>query len=124
MSDNEEPEYYNLSQAEISKDKVANYLLNLMHPEGGSKAKFFWARGFNTRDWEVLADALKAQGIRNPVAARIPTDYGIKIIIRCNVETPDGLNPCIVTVWMHAEGENPHLVTAIPYRRSDIAPPS
>lgn len=106
--------YYDLTEAEVSRRKVTEYLLNLLHPEGGSKAKFFWAKGFNSVSWELLADALRAHGIRNPVEDLIPTEWGIKVVIKCHIETPDGTNPCIVTVWMHTEGNNPKFVTAYP----------
>ncbi|WP_409565099.1 DUF6883 domain-containing protein [Methylobacterium sp. J-090] len=29
----------------------------------------------------------------------IRSRWGTKYVVRCNVETPDGRNPCILSVW-------------------------
>ena len=39
-----------------------------------------------------------------------------KYVVRCAVETPDGRNPCIVSVWAIEEADRtrPRLLTAYP----------
>ena len=41
----------------VEEKKVVEYLLNLAHPDGTSKAKFFLARGFDFRRWGEMRDA-------------------------------------------------------------------
>jgi hypothetical protein len=40
-----------ISSARVEQKKIAEYLLNLDHPQGASKARFFQARGFSTQMW-------------------------------------------------------------------------
>jgi uncharacterized protein DUF6883 len=42
----------------VERDKVVEYLMNLRHHEGASKARFFLSLGFRPEDWQVLAKAL------------------------------------------------------------------
>ncbi|WP_156630179.1 DUF6883 domain-containing protein [Methylobacterium sp. Leaf112] len=103
-----------MSDAVVSEAKVRDYLLATSHPDGRGKATFFLARGFTPQDWHEMADALRAQGSENPVERYESTPYGRKIIVRCHMVTPDGRNPCILTVWMEEDGKPIRLVTAYP----------
>ena len=40
----------NADIAFVHPDKIAEYLLNVSHPRGKSKAKFFTRRGFSVND--------------------------------------------------------------------------
>jgi hypothetical protein len=42
--------------AEVEEKKIVDYLLKLAHPQGGSKAKFFLARGFAVAEWQTLRE--------------------------------------------------------------------
>jgi hypothetical protein len=108
------PIFHDLSNAVVMEAKVRDYLLALSHPEGGAKANFFLARGFTPQDWQGMAEALRAQGSENPVESYESTPYGRKIMVRCHLVTPDGRNPCILTVWMEEDGKPIRLVTAYP----------
>lgn len=99
---------------EVSEQKVRMYLLNINHPVGGPKARFFLARGFLETEWQVLDKALRRHPVDNPIEGTEQTDYGLKLTVRCHVQTPDGTNPCIRTVWMVEAGASPRLVTAYP----------
>ena len=110
----EAPIFHDMFDAVVAEAKVRNYLLATSHPDGGGKATFFLARGFTPQDWQAMADALRAQGSENPVECYEPTPYGKKIIVRCHMVTPDGRNPCILTVWMEEDGKPIRLVTAYP----------
>ena len=104
------------SLAWVEELKIKEYLLNLKHPEGGSKAKFFQNRGFTTEDWECFHDALVVQGKSNPVVKVISNEFGIRYVVECNCPTPDQLNPCIRTVWEIRQNETrPRLITAHPF---------
>lgn len=98
----------------ISESKIRKYLLDLNHSDGGSKAKFFLAGGFSEADWPVLDYALKRHPIDNAVESTERNAFGAKFIVRCTVQTPDGRNPCILTVWMVDGPGAARFVTALP----------
>ncbi len=54
----------NAERAEVSRDKIVDYLLNPQHPDGAGKAAFYLAAGFGVERWEELADALKGLAVR------------------------------------------------------------
>ena len=98
----------------VEQSKVADYLLNLAHPEGAPKAKFFLNRGFTRVAWEQMAEALRQHGRSQPVTETVTTRFGKKFTVECQIETPDGKNPCIFTAWIVEGSRPPRLVTAHP----------
>jgi hypothetical protein len=99
----------------VEELKIKEYLLNLAHPKGGPKAKFFQNCGFTAKEWEGFHDALVVQGKSNPVVKVAPNEFGTRYVVECNCPTPDELNPCIRTVWELMENETqPRLITAHP----------
>lgn len=105
----------NAAHARVEEKKIVEYLLNLTHPDGGSKAKFFLARGFSAALWEGMRDALIAQGRNNQVTKITQTEWGTRYQVDCHCPTPDGANPCIRSVWeISTETLFPRLLTAHP----------
>ena len=105
------PERENLHVAER---KMTHYLLNLEHEDGGPKARFFLNRGFSQEQWELLAQALRQHGQNQQVTEIVESRHGPKYIVECQIKTPDGKNPCILSVWIK-EGIKPlAFVTAYP----------
>jgi hypothetical protein len=95
--------------------KVTEYLLNTSHEEGSSKAAFFSKFGFSRDSWMSLAKALHAHAEHNAVDEIIPSRWGTKYVVRCGVESPDGRNPSILSVWNVRPGQTDAvLVTAYP----------
>lgn len=79
----------------MEEKKVREYLLDLAHAAGDSKARFFFGRGFRPEAWGKLAQALCRHPEWSPAA--------------------DGSEPCIRTVWEVASpGAPPRLLTAHP----------
>lgn len=99
---------------QVDESKVVEYLLNLKHPKGGSKAKYFRNRGFKPGDWQAMAKALKYHGATQTVTEAATTKHGRKFTVECTLETPDGKNPCILTGWIVEGRRPPRLVTAHP----------
>lgn len=97
----------------VPKAKIVDYALNKDHPVGGSKALFFFRFGFSIEQWQVMAAALSDHPNRNPVRVTSITEYGTKRVVSCGLETPDGRNPCINSVWK-TDGGTTILVTAYP----------
>ncbi|MFV5216034.1 DUF6883 domain-containing protein [Azonexus caeni] len=115
-----EPKPTKLPDAEhslVEERKIREYLLNPEHPQGAAKARFFSARGFGLADWPVFAAALSEQGRRNQVTLVTPTPWGTRYQVDCHCPTPDGLNPCIRTVWEVAGGGAPRLITSHPMNK-------
>jgi hypothetical protein len=85
-------------RAIVEESRVRQYLLNPLHPDGGSKAVFFLARHFNAEHWHDLCDALIVHARNNQVTRSVQTQWGLRCTVERNRPTPDGHNPCIRTV--------------------------
>ena len=55
--------------AVVERVKVVEYLFNLGHRYGASKARFFLEFGFQVGEWEVFAEALREHAQRHEVAS-------------------------------------------------------
>ncbi|MBV9734399.1 MAG: hypothetical protein JO209_00715 [Acidisphaera sp.] len=42
------------------------------------------------------------------------TGFGIKYVVRCVLTTPDGRDPCVLSVWIDDAVGRPRFVTAYP----------
>jgi hypothetical protein len=84
----------------VEKRKVVDYLLNKEKSRG--KAAFFIAMGFQASQWEVLAQALKSQGVSGNVSSVVESPYGTRYTVDGPIETPDRRSPMprIRTVWV------------------------
>jgi filamentous hemagglutinin len=101
---------------EISERKAGDYLLDVNHRDGGAKARFFLAKGFSASDWRAFAEAIARLPVDNPIQEVEATEFGVKVMVLCRLRTPDGTDPCILTVWMVEGAGAPRLVTAYPSR--------
>ncbi len=105
----------NAEHAHVEPAKIVDYLLSDDHPKGGSKAGFFVRFGFNRTQWRLLEQALLAHGRDHGIVATYETQHGLLFVIHGTIETPDGRNPRIRTVWMIDHGyDPPRIVTAYP----------
>jgi hypothetical protein len=100
--------------AYVEPVKVTGYLLSEDHRHGRSKAAFFRRFGFMPSRPEVLIAALRRHAVERDVAERHQTPYGVRYELRCSIASPDGRDPCIVSVWQMDEAGLPRLVTAYP----------
>lgn len=99
----------------IEKEKITDYLLSTNNLDGQSKAKFFSRFGFRIEQWQIFSDALQDHGASHEVVKTDETGYGIKYIVEGPLETPDGRNPYVRTVWQIDKGSDyPRLITAYP----------
>jgi hypothetical protein len=110
----------NLPNAElafIEPRKIKNYLLNLKHPDGGAKAAFFLRFGFEASQPEAMMLALLAHARAHKVTRLQNSELGTSYVIEGPLQTPDGRNPNVRTVWLIETGETaPRLLTAIPLK--------
>lgn len=99
----------------VPSAKLTDYLLRLDHPVGGSKAAFFQAFGFSAAHLDIITAALIAHPDHNPVAEMEHGRWGTKYVVRCRIRTPDGRDPCVLTVWIVPPDQtDARLVTAYP----------
>jgi hypothetical protein len=105
----------NAHLALIEREKITEYLLNIGHRYGASKARFFAGFGFELTAWELLADALRKHAQSNELSRMVETPWGPRYEIEGKLNTPDGRQPRIRTVWQFDEGQiAPRLITAYP----------
>jgi hypothetical protein len=101
--------------AVVARSKVENYLLNLEHPIGGGKAKFFIRFGFRRERWKELEDALRRHAKENSVTDTFQDADGLTYVIEGRIKTPSGRQPRVRTVWLIETGElAPRFITAYP----------
>lgn len=99
----------------VSDAKLTDYLLNPEHPHGSAKAKFFLARGFSREDLATFEIAILLHANAHPVHSERLHARGVNRLIRCAMQTPDGTNPCVNTVWTQDHGTTvQRLVSAYP----------
>ena len=83
----------------IDQEKISDYLLSSTNPRGKAKADFFLSFGFSLARWEQLAEALRRHATSHAVARVVETAYGPRYHVDGEIETPDGRNPLVRTVW-------------------------
>lgn len=105
----------NADLALVERAKITEYLLDVEHRYGSSKARFFSEFGFEIEKWEVLADALREHGQHHDVTQTRKTRWGPRYEIDGELNAPDGRSPRIRSVWQLDAGEiAPRLITAYP----------
>ncbi|TVR18395.1 MAG: hypothetical protein EA396_15170 [Anaerolineaceae bacterium] len=109
-----------LDNAYVPEEKITLYLLNLQHPKGRGKAKFFTQFGFSVAQWKQLADALMNHAQSHEVVKTEQTKFGIRYVIEGELQTPIERKPQVRVVWFSpTDSTQPHLVTAYPLEGSD-----
>ena len=105
----------NNTQAIIEASKISDYLLSDTHEEGKSKSAFFKRFGFDEIIPSIFEAALKNHAREREIENKTETPFGEKFQLKCDINTPDGRNPCIVTVWiLENDKQRPKLITAFP----------
>ena len=104
--------------ATVDREKITEYLLSVSNPRGRTKATFFLGFGFNIDQWQDFATALRLHGASHDVVKVVKTPYGSRYYVDGTIETPDGRDPQVRTVWQVDVGSDyPRLITAHPIRR-------
>jgi hypothetical protein len=105
----------NAEHAIVAPEKIIAYLLDPANPQNQGKAAFFSAFGFTVASWAVLAAALRAQAMRDDVDGMREDAFGVRYTITGTLETPDGRNPNVRTVWQIDTGATaPRFISAYP----------
>ncbi|MEJ7823651.1 MAG: DUF6883 domain-containing protein [Chitinophagaceae bacterium] len=103
----------NNEQSIVVDKKITEYLLSDSHEIGKHKANFFKRFGFDISDIETFKHSLIQHSVEREIEQTKNTEYGNKYELKCEFQTPDERNPCIVTVWIIENGkQKPTLITA------------
>jgi len=105
----------NAQIARVDVEKIRDYLLCDTHPDGRCKAAFFLRFGFHLEVLKKMVEALRRHAIENPVISRVDSLYGVRYTVEGPLESPDGRNPRVITVWIiERDKKVPRLITAYP----------
>ncbi|MBU2581577.1 MAG: hypothetical protein KJ622_07650 [Alphaproteobacteria bacterium] len=105
----------NIDEAVVETAKISDYLLSESHPQGSTKAQYFMRFGFDASRPEEFQAAIMLHAKHNEVTASERNRFGVKHVIEGPLETPDGRNPVVRSIWFIAENEAaPRLVTVVP----------
>ena len=100
--------------AEVTDEKILEYLLAENHPAGRSKARFLMRLGFGEADPQALRDALLKIAQEGQVVAEVHSRFGTKYIVDGYLQGLAG-SAWVRTVWIVDRGTIvPRLVTAYP----------
>ena len=112
----------NAHRAVVEREKITGYPLSTVNPDDWSKGDFFLRFGFSPDNWQIFAEALILQGAKHEVVKVTESPYGPRYHVDGIIETPDGRNPWIKTVWQFdTRADYPKLITARPLRRQNGA---
>jgi hypothetical protein len=98
----------------IEAAKIRDYLLDLGHPRGRTKAQFFYSQGFRLEQWPLLVLTLKMHalnGMAELSQRRADVEYWQVV---GPLETPSGKRPLVISVWEIQNNGVPRLITAYP----------
>ena len=110
----------NSESAFIPTEKIGNYLLNLAHPVGGSKARWFISLGYHPDNPNQLESDL-LEIVRNSADyVDEQTQFGVKYVVRGQLESPNGGLENVRSVWISETNvPQPRLVTAYPDEQTE-----
>ena len=102
-------------QARVEDAKLYRYLLNLNHPEGKSKARFYELVGYTSANGEQLRADLLTLACSGEVTNELPNRVGRKYVVVGSIDAPNGRTYQLLTVWaVEPPDELPRLITAYP----------
>lgn len=99
----------------IAPEKLRDYVLNLAHSDGESKARFLGEIGYDQTNWQILEKDLREQHLTIAATPGKKSIYGMKFEIVAPLVGPNGEKRWIRSIWMIRKGENvARFVTLIP----------
>lgn len=105
----------NAESAFIPPEKLSAYLLNLAHPVGGPKARWFISLGYRPDNPEQLESDLLEIVRSSSDYVDEQTRFGVKYVVYGELRTPNGSRANVRTVWItEIDMPQPQLVTAYP----------
>lgn len=105
----------NAKNAIIPRDKLANYLLDLEHRRGGSKAKLQISLGYEAASWKVLAEDIRREHLVADVIEQHNCEWGNRYEIVAPLIGPSDDTVMFRSIWQIDLGTDcPRLITMYP----------
>jgi len=102
----------------IDSRKLIDYLLNLTHPEGATKAQYLNEMGYNQENYHILEADLRTQHLTRDAQPGKESNYGMKYEIVAHLVGPNGEKRLIKSVWMIRKNDTfARLITLIPEKK-------
>lgn len=99
----------------IPREKITEYILNLSHPVGGPKARWFVGLGYHPESPEDLMEDLISALREGTSFTESASPHGVKYAVCGRLNAPNGSQPEIVTVWIiEHDSDELRFVTAYP----------
>ena len=104
--------------AVIAAEKLRDYILSPVHPDGWGKANYLAKLGYSQATWRRLAFDLRAQVLPRPARRARASPYGRKYEILAPLTGPNGKSAWIRTIWIIPNGQRrARLATLLPEAR-------
>lgn len=104
--------------AVIAAEKLRDYVLSPVHPDGWGKATYLAKLGYSRGAWRRLAFDLRVQVLPRPARPARASAYGRKYEILAPLTGPNGKTAWVRTIWIIPAGQRrARLVTLIPEPR-------
>jgi hypothetical protein len=105
----------NAINAIIEEDKLVEYLLNVNHRRGGSKARLLMSLGYIAQDWQRLDNDLRRQHLTVDVVEQRLTVWGQRYDLVAPLTGPAGDTVIFRSIWQIDLGsDQPRLITMYP----------
>jgi hypothetical protein len=105
----------NAASAIIAPAKITDYLLDVEHVYGGSKARLLISLGYTTENWQRLERDLRAMHLDEEVIATRQTPWGERFEIVAPLTGPAGDTVLFRSIWQIDLGtDQPRLITMYP----------
>ena len=105
----------NADNAIIDPTKIANYLLDVHHPRGGSKARLLESLGYSSADPSKLDADLRRMHLMEDYIATRQTPWGVRYEIVAPITGPTADTVMFHSVWQTDLGTDvPRLITMYP----------
>jgi hypothetical protein len=101
--------------AVIEPEKLTDYLLNLNHRRGGTKARLLVRFGYSATAWQRLEADIRLYHVEADIETVRETPYGTRYQIFAALQTPTNESLFVRTVWQVDNGQTfPRLITLVP----------
>ena len=109
----------NAEHAIITPEKLRDYLLNLDHADGKSKAKLLHSMGYVAEQWKQLEQDFREQVLTEDASETEQNDYGTQYVIVSDLTGPNARSITFRSIWQIDVGkEYPRLITMYPETQS------
>jgi hypothetical protein len=92
-------------KAVVAQDKLCDYLLNVAHRRGASKARLLIAMGYRPDDWQRLETDIRAQHLAIEVDRVANSAYGTRYEIVAPLVGPEGRSVTFRSIWQIDTGK-------------------